>query len=147
MPLWNYSMTVSKTASGKMGLWVCTELLLLAVAFVLMLYYVFLLPPKYPQNIPAVPFWVVLIPFFYDVDQEQTYRKYIEKPLQTHGAVKLFFGAHWNVLVQRPSYMAEMFKDEEIYQKSGNQKKIPYSVLAEFLGRYSNVDVAFDSSL
>lgn len=110
------------------------ELLLLAALLVFLVYYVFLLPPKYPTNIPAVPFWVALIPFFKDVDQSDIFRKYIEKPLRTHGAVKLFFGAQWNILVHRPSYLAEMFKDEDLYEKSGNQKKIPYSVLAEFLG-------------
>jgi hypothetical protein len=108
--------------------------LLVAVFLLSVVYYSFLLPPKYPQNVPAVPFWVVLIPFFNDVDQEETYRKYLEKPLQMHGAVKLFFGARWNILVQRSSYVAEIFKDEDVFQKSSNQKKIPHSILAEFLG-------------
>ncbi|KXX73706.1 Cytochrome P450-DIT2 [Madurella mycetomatis] len=96
--------------------------------------YVVLVPPKYPKGIPAVPFWVTLIPFFKDVDQSETFKTYIEEPLRTHGAVKLFFGAQWNVLVHRPRYLAELFKHEDIYQKSGNQKKIPNSVLAAFLG-------------
>ncbi|KAL1837215.1 hypothetical protein VTJ49DRAFT_4116 [Mycothermus thermophilus] len=110
------------------------DLLLLGVALILLIYYVFLLPPKHPANIPAIPFWVALIPFFKDVDQSDIFRKYIERPLREHGAVKLFFGAQWNILVHKPSYLAEMFKDEDLYQKSGNQKKIPHSVLAEFLG-------------
>ncbi|OLN84998.1 Cytochrome P450-DIT2 [Colletotrichum chlorophyti] len=99
-----------------------------------LVYYFFLLPPKYPQNIPAIPFWVALIPFFQDVDQSDIFRQYIDKPLRTHGAVKIFFGAQWNILVHRPSYVAEIFKEEDLYQKSGNHKKIPHSVLAEFLG-------------
>lgn len=96
--------------------------------------YVVLVPPKYPKGIPAVPFWVTLIPFFADVDQSETFKQYIEEPLRTNGAVKLFFAAQWNVLVHRPRYLAELFKREDIYQKSGNQKKIPRSVLAAFLG-------------
>ncbi len=96
--------------------------------------YVFLLPPRHPRGIPAVPFWVTLIPFFRDVDQSETFKKYIEEPIRTHGAVKLFFAARWNVLVHRPRYLAEIFKHEEVYQKSGNQKKIAHSVLADFLG-------------
>jgi cytochrome P450 len=111
-----------------------SELLFLGVLLVFMVYYIFLLPPKYPTNIPAIPFWVALIPFVKDIDQSDIFRRYIERPLRTHGAVKLFFGAQWNILVHRPSYLAEMFKDEDRYQKSGNQKKIPHSVLAEFLG-------------
>ncbi|KAH6662357.1 cytochrome P450 [Halenospora varia] len=97
-------------------------------------YYFFLLPPKYPLNISAVPFWVTIIPFFRDVDQEDTYRKYIENPLTAHGAIKIFFAARWNIIVQRPLYIAEVFKDEEAFQKTGNQKRIPHSGLANFLG-------------
>lgn len=99
-------------------------------------YYCFLLPPKYPENIPAIPFWVALLPFFKDVDQSDIFRTYIDKPLRKHGAVKLFFAAQWNVLVHRPAYMAEVFKDEDLFEKSGNQKKIPHSVLAQFLGKF-----------
>ncbi|KAH6612193.1 Pyoverdine/dityrosine biosynthesis protein-domain-containing protein [Chaetomium sp. MPI-SDFR-AT-0129] len=110
------------------------ELAVLGILSISLVYYTVLLPPKYPINIPAVPFWVALIPFFKDVDQSDIFRQYIERPLLTHGAVKLFFGAQWNILVHRPSYLAEMFKDEDLYQKSGNQKKIPHSVLAQFLG-------------
>ncbi|KAK3291771.1 cytochrome P450 [Chaetomium fimeti] len=110
------------------------ELLLLTALLVSSVYWAFLLPPQYPHNVPAVPFWVALIPFFKDVDQSDIFRKYIEGPLHRHGAVKLFFGAQWNILVHRPSYLLEIFKHEDVYQKSGNQKKIPHSVLADFLG-------------
>ncbi|KAK2060859.1 cytochrome P450 [Colletotrichum caudatum] len=110
------------------------EILLLGALLPGFVYYFFLLPPKYPQNIPAIPFWVALIPFFKDVDQSDIFREYIDKPLRAHGAVKIFFGAQWNILVHRPSYLVEIFKDEDLYEKSGNQKKIPHSVLAEFLG-------------
>ncbi|KAK2004520.1 cytochrome P450 [Colletotrichum falcatum] len=110
------------------------QVLLLGALLPGFVYYFFLLPPKYPQNIPAIPFWVALIPFFKDVDQSDIFREYIDKPLRAHGAVKIFFGAQWNVLVHRPSYLVEIFKDEDLYEKSGNQKKIPHSVLADFLG-------------
>ncbi|KAK4096577.1 cytochrome P450 [Parathielavia hyrcaniae] len=110
------------------------ELLILGASLLVLVYFVFLHPPKYPVNIPAIPFWVVLIPFFKDVDQSDIFRRYIEQPLRTHGAVKLFFGAQWNILVHKPLYLAEMFKDEDVYQKSGNQKKIPQSLFAQFLG-------------
>ncbi|KAL2272068.1 hypothetical protein VTJ83DRAFT_1439 [Remersonia thermophila] len=110
------------------------DLLLLAVGFILLIYYVFLLPPKHPTNISSVPFWVALIPFFKDVDQSDIFRQYFERPLREYGAVKVFFGAQWNILVHKPAYISEMFRNEDLYQKSGNQKKIPHSVLAEFLG-------------
>lgn len=40
----------------------------------------------------------------------------------------------WNILVTKPSYIAEVFKHEDIYAKCGNHIKIPHSVLAEYTG-------------
>lgn len=96
--------------------------------------YFFAQPPKLPLGIPSIPFYVTFIPLFKDVDQEQIYQTYMKRPLQDHGMVKIFFGGRWNLLVQRPEFVAEIFKLEDIFQKSGNQKKIPYSVLAEYTG-------------
>ncbi|KAE8381569.1 cytochrome P450 [Aspergillus bertholletiae] len=93
-----------------------------------------IVPPRHPQNIPSVPFWVTLLSLFCDIDQEDIYRRHIQQPLQTHGAIKIFFAGQWNLLIQRSSYLNEIFRNEDLYQKSGNQKKIPHSVLAEFLG-------------
>lgn len=97
-------------------------------------YYLALRPPREPRGIPTIPFWVALIPLWKDVDQRYIFKSFIEKPLHTHGAVKIFFASQWNVLVHRPTYLASILKHESVYQKSGNQKKIPNSVLASFLG-------------
>ncbi|ERF77121.1 hypothetical protein EPUS_07662 [Endocarpon pusillum Z07020] len=98
--------------------------------------YAFLIPPRdFPKNIPTIPFYVSLLSLFTDVDQADLYGKYLAGPLQQYGAVKIFFGARWNILVTRPAFVAEVFKCEDsLYPKSGNQKKIPYSVLAEYTG-------------
>jgi len=128
---------------AAMFLWTLAQVLLSAVILIAVAAFLFLLPPKYPIGIPAVPFWVPLIPFFYDVDQEDTYRKYVEKPLIAHGAIKIFFAARWNVVVQRPSLVAEVFKNEEVFQKTGNQKKIPHTVLADFLGQPFEIHCIF----
>ncbi|RAK81743.1 cytochrome P450 [Aspergillus fijiensis CBS 313.89] len=103
------------------------------LGLLLTLYYSFLAPPQQPYGVPAVPFWVSLLPLIKDVDQEEVFLHYIAPLLREKGAVKVFFAGQWNVLVQRPSLVAEIFKREDIYHKSGNQKKIPHSVLAEFL--------------
>jgi unspecific monooxygenase len=109
--------------------------ILLASAFLLILLTLSkIFPPRYPRNIPSIPFWVTLLALIRDIDQEDIYKRYIQKPLQRNGAVKIFFAGQWNLVVQRPNYLVEIFKNEEIYQKTGNQKKIPRSVFAEFLG-------------
>ncbi|KLU85227.1 hypothetical protein MAPG_04257 [Magnaporthiopsis poae ATCC 64411] len=110
------------------------ELLLAGALLAASLFWFFLLPPRHPRDVPAIPFWVALVPFFREVDQADTFKRYVEGPLRRRGAVKIFFSGQWNILLHRPSYLLEIFKQEEIFQKSGNQKKIPHSVLAAFLG-------------
>jgi cytochrome P450 len=99
-------------------------------------FFVFLFTPgsNLPKNIPTIPFYYALLPLFKDVDQAELYRQYMKEPLEKHGAVKLFFGGQWNVLVRKPQYIAEVFKHEDIYAKAGNQVKIPHSLVAEYTG-------------
>lgn len=94
-----------------------------------------ILPPKnFPRNIPVIPFYVTFITLFKKVDQIYIYKTYLQKPLNKHGACAIYFGSRWNILVQRPEYLQELFKDIKVYQKSGNQKKVPYSILADYTG-------------
>ena len=116
------------------NIWCIVFLLIGAFFSFLLAAYVYILPPKHPESIPSIPFWVTLIPIFKDADQTELFHKYLEGPLRTHGAVKLFFAARWNVVVHRPRYLAAMFKHGGIYTKSGNYKKIPHSVLSQLLG-------------
>ncbi|KAG5929784.1 hypothetical protein E4U53_002368 [Claviceps sorghi] len=93
-----------------------------------------LLPLPDIRRVPTIPFWVALLPLVKDVDQQDTFNRYIKEPIRDHGAAKIFFAARWNLLVHRPSYIAEIFKHQDVYQKSGNQEKIPHSVLAALTG-------------
>ena len=113
-----------------MSAWV----LLVIVALIILLLFV-LIPPRNPREIPSVPFWVTLLPILFDIDQQQIFEQYIATPLYKHGAIKVFFGGQWNIIVERPEYISEVLKREQIYNKSGNQKKIPHSILADFLGK------------
>ncbi|KAI0534592.1 Dit2 protein [Xylaria digitata] len=91
-------------------------------------------PAHFPKNIPTIPFYYTLLPLFKEIDQEELYHKYLEKPLTEWGAVKIFFGGHWNVLITRPSYMAQVLKHDEDFPKAGNHVKNPHSVLALYTG-------------
>jgi cytochrome P450 len=98
------------------------------------LIWLFTPPRNFPADIPTIPFYYALLPLFKDVDQAELYRQYLQEPLIRYGAVKLFFGGRWNILVTKPSFISEVFKYEDTYAKSGNQKKIPNSVLAHYTG-------------
>lgn len=93
------------------------------------------LPPAgFPKNIPTIPFWVSFVPVFYDIDQQQLFNLYFREKLEKFGAVKVYFASQWNVLVTRPDYVAQVFKESQVFEKSGNNKKIPHTVVAEYLG-------------
>lgn len=93
------------------------------------------LPPRnFPTNIPTIPFYVSFLPLITGWDQTQVYEKYLSKPFETHGAVNLYFAGRWNVVFARPDYVLTLWKHVDRFMKSGNQHKIPYSVLAHYTG-------------
>ncbi|AEY98083.1 FAFR400Cp [Eremothecium gossypii FDAG1] len=93
------------------------------------------LPPwGFPRNIPTIPFYVTFLTTLFDIDQKELFELYIRKPMEKYGAVKIYFGNRWNILVSKPEFLAQMFKDEDTFAKSGNHIKIPYSILALYTG-------------
>ncbi|KAM9909034.1 hypothetical protein OXX69_005817 [Metschnikowia pulcherrima] len=91
-------------------------------------------PSNFPRNIPTIPFYVVFIPIFTDWDQEKTFKRFFRAKLEKHGAVKVYFASKWNVLVTRPEYVAQVLRNNEVFEKSGNSEKIPFAVTSEYLG-------------
>ncbi|KAI5968301.1 DIT2 [Candida margitis] len=91
-------------------------------------------PFNFPRNIPTIPFYVSFISSWTNLDQKDIYNKYLREKLEKYGAVKIYFASRWNILVTRPEYLVEVFKNEDIYAKSGNHLKIPGSVLATYTG-------------
>lgn len=108
---------------------------LLATSYVSYIIFSIVHPPlNFPRNIPTIPFYVLFLGSYTNMDQGEIYERYLRSHLESHGAVKIYFALRWNILVTRPAFLLEIFKDEEVYAKSGNQHKIPYSVLAEYTG-------------
>lgn len=105
--------------------------------FIIVCYVIFtvVIPPfSFPRNIPTIPFYVAFLGSYTSFDQRDIYNHYLKEKLEKYGAAKFYFGSRWNILVTRPSYVSELFKREDIYAKSGNQKKIPYAVLSKYTG-------------
>lgn len=109
------------------------SILILLIVFKVVTHYVF--PPShFPKTIPTIPFYFTLLSLFKEVDQEDLYRRYLEAPLSEYGAVKIFFGGTWNVLVTRPAYIAQVLKQDDVFPKAGNHVKNPHGVLALYTG-------------
>ena len=69
-----------------------------------------------------------------NLDQEDIYKLYLREKLEKYGAVKMYFASRWNILITKPDFLLEMFKNEDVFAKSGNHVKIPNSVLATYTG-------------
>ncbi|EMG48581.1 DIT2 Cytochrome P450-DIT2 [Candida maltosa Xu316] len=91
-------------------------------------------PFNFPKNIPTIPFYVSFLGAYTNLDQADIYNLYIREKLEKYGAVKIYFASRWNILITKPEYLLEMFKNEDVFAKSGNHIKIPGSVLASYTG-------------
>ncbi|CCH45673.1 Cytochrome P450 2C26 [Wickerhamomyces ciferrii] len=91
-------------------------------------------PINFPKNIPTIPFYVSFLGAYTSMDQLQIYEYYLKDKLDKYGAVKIYFASRWNILVTKPEYLQIILKNEALYAKSGNHKKIPYAVLSRYTG-------------
>lgn len=91
-------------------------------------------PFNFPKNIPTIPFYVAFLGAYTNMDQKDIYNIYLREKLEKYGAVKIFFASRWNILITRPEYLLEMFRNEDVYTKQGNHLKIPGSVMATYTG-------------
>ena len=98
-----------------------------------MLWYYLHVPWNFP-NLPRIPIYVSLLGLWSDMGQDEIYDRWLREPLEKHGAVIIWFAGRWNILVTRPEYLTDMFRNEDIYQKAGSQVKIPWSVIASLVG-------------
>lgn len=115
----------------------CLQIILFFMPLVLVGYIIYriVFPPwNFPKNIPTIPFYIIFLPSILNIDQTELYHLYLREPLEKHGAAKIFFGSRWNIIVTKPNILAQIFKDEDVFAKSGNQKKIPHSVIAAYTG-------------
>ncbi|CCE63303.1 hypothetical protein TPHA_0E02110 [Tetrapisispora phaffii CBS 4417] len=111
-----------------------TATVLIASLIFLFLFKIYMPPLDFPRNIPTIPFYVQFLPTLFRIDQVDVYNMYIRESMEKYGAVKFFFGSRWNILVSKPEYLKQMFKNEDTFAKSGNQRKIPYSLIAAYTG-------------
>lgn len=80
------------------------------LTFTILLWGLIRIPSDMPKNIPSVPIYVSLLGLWSDMGQDEIYEKWLRKPLETYGAVQIFFAGRWNVLVTHPELLTQMFR-------------------------------------
>ncbi|KAB8542084.1 hypothetical protein FH972_025547 [Carpinus fangiana] len=102
------------------------------VAFTI--WYYIHVPLSLPKNIPRIPIYVSLLGLWSSMGQDEIYEKWLREPLERYGAVKIWFAGQWSILVTKPEYLTDMFRNEDVYAKAGSQVKIPWSVISSLVG-------------
>ncbi|KAJ5981439.1 hypothetical protein N7522_013860 [Penicillium canescens] len=90
--------------------------------------------PNTLPNLPKIPIYVSIIGLWSSMGQDEIYERWFRAPLEKHGAVLVWFAGRWSVLVSRPDWLTEMYRNDQLYAKAGSQKKIPHSVIATLVG-------------
>jgi len=99
-----------------------------------LIWYYIHIPWDFPRHLPVIPIYISLIGLYNDMGQDEVYERWYRKPLEKHGAVIVWFAGRWSILVTRPKYLTEIFRNEDLYAKAGSQVKIPWSVIASLVG-------------
>lgn len=111
--------------------------LVFTLVFVMIVHLVrnIVLPPlNFPKNIPTIPFYVLFLGALTKWDQEKIYNMHFREKLEKYGAVKVYFGLRWNILITRPQFLAQVLRNDDVFVKSGNQIKLPWGIFSEYLG-------------
>ena len=98
-------------------------------------------PRNFAPGLPVVPIWVPFLPLIRSrlglplLGQDEVYARYIAPKMAQHGAVVIYFGSRWNILVGCPQAFRRLFLDEKnMFRKSGNHIKLPNAVISQLTG-------------
>lgn len=105
-----------------------------SVILVLLVYYYYFRVPNNLPNVPAIPVYVSLAGLWANMGNDEIYDRWPRKPLETHGAVKVWFRGRWSILTTRPDLLSSIFRNEDLYAKAGNFTQVPWTVTAALVG-------------
>lgn len=94
-----------------------------SVIFVFSVYYYYFRMPNSLPNVPAIPVYVSLAGLWANMGNDEIYDRWLRKPLETHGAVKVWFRGRWSILTTRPDLLSFIFRNEDLYAKAGTSHR------------------------
>ncbi|CBF87190.1 hypothetical protein AN2607.2 [Aspergillus nidulans FGSC A4] len=94
----------------------------------------FRVPSTIPSNIPRIPIWVNFYAWYHDLSVIELYDAFYRKIMEEHGAVVVWFTGAWCILVTKPEYLVEIFRNEDTYPKVGVNVRGKGSLMGIFAG-------------
>lgn len=105
-----------------------------SVTFAILVYYYHFWVPNGLPNVPAIPVYVSLAGLWADMGNDEIYDRWLRKPLETYGAVKIWFWGRWSIFTTRPDLLSLIFRNKDLYAKAGNFTLVPWTVTAALVG-------------
>ncbi|KAL4745599.1 hypothetical protein BDW72DRAFT_198483 [Aspergillus terricola var. indicus] len=106
----------------------------LAVTATALLWRYFRVPSTIPSNIPRIPIWINFYAWYHDLSVIELYNSFYREKMEKHGAIAVWFTGTWCVLVTKPEYLVEIFRNEEAYPKVGVNFRGRGSIMGIFAG-------------
>ncbi|OAA69277.1 P450 family sporulation-specific N-formyltyrosine oxidase Dit2 [Akanthomyces lecanii RCEF 1005] len=93
------------------------------------------MPRNFPRNIPRVPLWLHFYTVLRGASKSDLYNKLVREPIEKHGAVAFWNEGAWTILVSKPEYLAQIFKNSDrTLKKKGLAERIPWGSGAKLFG-------------
>ena len=108
--------------------------LLVLLAFFAYLWTLIRVPYDLPPSIPTIPFYVSLFDLARGIGRTRFYDCRLRQLMEDNGAVNVWIHGRWSILVARPHFLINVFRNQQTIAKMGFDKKVPRGVFATYLG-------------
>lgn len=110
-------------------------ILLPCLIFSFCFYYATSLPQKFPRNIPIISIYTQIYDTFRGLSRIDFYNARIRLHMEKRGAVGLWHDGQWTVLIAKPEYLCQMFRDKgESLKRNGFYHRVPGGIAARLFG-------------
>ncbi|ATY62011.1 P450 family sporulation-specific N-formyltyrosine oxidase Dit2 [Cordyceps militaris] len=93
------------------------------------------MPRNFPRNIPRVPLWLHFWTVLRGASKSDVYNKLVRGLIEEHGAVAFWNEGAWTILVTKPEYLVQIFKNsDKKLNKMGLAERIPWGSGAKLFG-------------
>lgn len=91
-------------------------------------------PYELPHSIPTIPFYVSLFDLARGIGRTSFYDRRLRQLMEDNGAVNVWIHGRWSILVAKPRFLINVFRNQQTIAKMGFDKKVPGGVFATYLG-------------
>ncbi|KAF9895318.1 cytochrome P450-dit2 [Aspergillus nanangensis] len=109
-------------------------ILLIGLTILIIIRELFRRLPQKCKGLPTIPLYTSVWEVCRGAGQVGLYNNRVRPVIEKHGAVNFWNAGQWTVLVTKPQYLNQIFRNEDVIAKAGFYKKVPGLELAHLFG-------------